>query len=374
MNKKKIAFVIWDIGNTGGAQRVIGLVANELCSEYEVHVVNLYGYPEKRGPSIPLDPRVKVVYLGHGTMPRLRKAIAASFNPLRKYLKREKIDICFLQTTYMGIIGAPVALWNKVFGGRRRTRFVFHDHGAVGAQLNDRSIVGIRWVSAKIADYTIVLTLRSASDYVKKLHIPARKIRVITNWIDPAINPEGIRADLAAKKIVWAGRFSKEKGVLRIPEIARLVLPDFPDWSWHIYGDGSQREELEEKIAEYSLGDQVILEGKSGALYAELPKYSIGTLTSDMEGMPMFLLEATAFHMPCVSFNVVTGPNEIIDDGTTGFLVKPFEIHKFASKLKFLMESEKRRRIFSDAQRDVQYKFSAEAIAVEWKNFLNEIG
>ena len=372
MAKKKIAFAIWDIGNTGGAQRVIGLVANELCSEYEVHVVNLYGFPEDRGPSIPLDPRVKVVYLGHGKMPRLRKAITGSFNPLRKYLKREKIDVCLLQTTYMGVIGAPVALWNKVFGGRHRTRFVFHDHGAVGAQLDDRSITGIRWISAKIADRTIALTKRSASDYVRKLHIPARKIRVITNWIDPAINPEGIRADLSAKKILWAGRLSKEKGALRIPEIARLVLPGFPDWTWHVYGDGPQREELEAKLAEYGLQDQVILEGNSDNLYAELPKYSIGTLTSDMEGMPMFLLETAAFQMPCVSFDVTTGPNEIIDDGATGYLVKPFNIDEFAGKLKLLMESEDRRRAFSQAQMAVKQEFDSASILPRWVAMLNE--
>ena len=52
----------------------------------------------------PIDPRVTVSYLGKGTMPRLRKTIVQSFNPLRKYLKQNQIDVCLLQTTDMGII------------------------------------------------------------------------------------------------------------------------------------------------------------------------------------------------------------------------------------------------------------------------------
>lgn len=372
MDKLKIAFAFWDIGGTGGAQRVIGLVANALCDKYDVHIINLYGYPEDRGPSIPLDPKITVTYLGRGELPRLRKATTESFNPLRKYLRKHRINVCLVQTTYMGIISAPVALWNRFFGGKHRTHFVFHDHGALAAQLHDKSITGIRWLSAKIADRVIVLTRQSASDYTEKLRISPKKIRLITNWIDPAINPASVQADLQSQRIVWAGRLSQEKGALRIPEIARRILPDFPEWTWHIYGDGSQREELEALISQYGLEKQVILEGNSDHLYEDLPKNAIGTLTSGMEGMPMFLLETAAFRMPCVSFDVTTGPNEIIDNGETGYLVKPFDIDEYANKLRLLMESEERRKAFSQAQYRILDKFSMKKIAKLWDSFFME--
>ena len=373
MGKPRIAFAIWDIGNVGGAQRVIGLVANALCADFEVHIVNLYGYPEKRGPSIPIDPRVTVSYLGKGTMPRLRKTIVQSFNPLRKYLKQNQIDVCLLQTTDMGIIAAPVVLWNRLFGGKNRCKFVFHDHGALAAQLSQKDITTIRMVSARLCDRTVVLTKRSAADYQKFLKIPRRKLAVITNWIDPEINPEDVQADISAKRIIWAGRLSAEKGSLRIPEIAKEIFPNFPDWQWDIFGDGAEREVLEKKIGEYGLENQVFLRGKTAHLYEEFPKYSIGTLTSDMEGMSMFLLEATAFSLPCVSFDVVTGPNEIIADGQSGFLVKPFDTHRYALKIQQLMASQELRESFSQRQETVKEQFSMQKIAPLWRRFLSKL-
>lgn len=371
--RTRIAFVFWDIGNTGGAQRVIGLVANALADDHDVHIVNLYGYPEDRGPSIPIDSKVTVAYLGRGTMPRLRQAITQSFGPLRRYLRDHEIDVCILQTTYMGIIGAPVVLANRILHPWRRPAMVFHDHGALAAQKDQRDVTAFRAIAAWLCDATIVLTERSKRDYNRMLRVPRRKIHVITNWIDPAINPRGIVTDTGAKTILWAGRLSSEKGALRVPRIASRVCVQFPEWKIRMFGDGSQRAELENEIRTLGLSDHIELCGTSNDMYAEIPHHSIGILTSSMEGMPMFLLEATAFAMPCVSFDVVTGPNEIIDDGATGYLVDPFDIDDYANKLGLLMESEERRRQMAVNARVVGERFSPQAIVPLWRQFITVV-
>ncbi|NLI05125.1 MAG: glycosyltransferase family 4 protein [Actinomycetaceae bacterium] len=349
------------------------MVANELCAEYDVHIVNLYGFPEKRGPSIPLDPRVTVAYLGRGEMPRLRQTIVESFNPLRKYLQDQSIDICFLQTTYMGIIGLPIAIWNRIFGRKNRCKIVFHDHGAIGAQLGQRSTTLIRKVSAIGSDLTIVLTERSCKDYQQFLKIPAKKLRVVTNWIDPQINPDGKTADLSSKTILWAGRLSEEKGALRIPEIAQMALQDIPDWQIHVYGDGPEREKLAQQIQKSGLEEKVLLKGVSSDMYREVPRHAIGILTSDMEGMPMFLLEATAFQQPCVAFDVLTGPNEIINDGKTGYLIEPYDTAQFARKLRELVMDDQLREEFSRNIKTTQDKFSVAQISQRWRKLITEL-
>ena len=87
----------------------------------------------------------------------------------------------------------------------------------------------------------------------------------------------------------------------------------------------------------------------------------------------MFLLEATAFSLPCVSFDVVTGPNEIIADGQSGFLVAPFDTRVYARKLEQLMASKELREEFSERQRLVKEKFSMQKIAPLWRRFLSEL-
>ena len=49
-------------------------------------------------------------------------------------------------------------------------------------------------------------------------------------------------------------------------------------------------------------------------------KSAIYVLTSLMEGLPMVLLEAKAYRLPIVSFDIETGPDEIVDDGVNGYL------------------------------------------------------
>ena len=87
----------------------------------------------------------------------------------------------------------------------------------------------------------------------------------------------------------------------------------------------------------------------------------------------MFLLEATAFSLPCVSFDVVTGPNEIIADGQSGFLVKPFDTHRYALKIQQLMASQELRESFSQRQETVKEQFSMQKIAPLWRRFLSKL-
>ena len=51
-------------------------------------------------------------------------------------------------------------------------------------------------------------------------------------------------------------------------------------------------------------------------------------MTSSYEGFPMTLLEGMKMALPLVSFDVPTGPNEIIKDGINGFLIPPFNCNQ----------------------------------------------
>ena len=44
----------------------------------------------------------------------------------------------------------------------------------------------------------------------------------------------------------------------------------------------------------------------------------------------MVLLEASSYGMPCVSFDILTGPSDIIEDGKSGFLVADNDLSAYA--------------------------------------------
>ena len=57
------------------------------------------------------------------------------------------------------------------------------------------------------------------------------------------------------------------------------------------------------------------LMGQVSDLYARYREYSMMVMTSRYEGFPMSLLEGMGNGLPLVSFDINTGPDEIIRDG-----------------------------------------------------------
>lgn len=60
------------------------------------------------------------------------------------------------------------------------------------------------------------------------------------------------------------------------------------------------------------------------------------------------MLEAKASGLPMVSFDVTTGPREIVEEGKDGYLIPPYDLDKMANRIELLMDSEERRIAFSN--------------------------
>ena len=97
------------------------------------------------------------------------------------------------------------------------------------------------------------------------------------------------------------------------------------------------------------------------------PRYAIGTLTSYREGLPLFLLEGSAFGLPLVSFDVDTGPRDIITEGENGCLIEPYDHDAYACALGRLMDDEDERARMSAASHRRADAFSEDAIYEKWK-------
>lgn len=49
---------------------------------------------------------------------------------------------------------------------------------------------------------------------------------------------------------------------------------------------------------------------------------NIYEMSNHFEALPMALLEASSYCLPCVTFDVKTGPSDIIESGESRYLVK----------------------------------------------------
>jgi len=84
------------------------------------------------------------------------------------------------------------------------------------------------------------------------------------------------------------------------------------------------------------------------------------------EGRPLVLLGAKANKMPIVSFDIDTGPREMVDDGINGFLIEPYDTDKMAQKLSLLSEDRQLLQSFSEQSKRKIERFSKPEIFGQW--------
>ena len=83
----------------------------------------------------------------------------------------------------------------------------------------------------------------------------------------------------------------------------------------------------------------------------------------------MVLLEAAGYKVPSISFDIQTGPAEIIEDGKTGFLIPPFDLEQ----IELLIQKDALRKKFAQQAEKSRQKFALDKIVAQWERLLEEI-
>ena len=358
---KKVCFVDFNMSVRGGVEQVTASLVNELVNSFDVHLISLCMMGE---PEYVIDERVKFVPLlkEERRLSEMRKSLKSV---LRNYFNDNKIDVAIIQGNYPGFIASTARFGTK-------TKLVFCDHGALMNQWERKDIVVIRLIAAFLCHKVITLTEQSKNDYIRKFFLSRKKVDCIYNWIDLDTS-HSHDYNYNSKRIISAGRFGKEKGFDMLVKAFAPVAERHPDWHLDIFGDGEMMETVKELIAEYGISDNVHLMGMRKDLAERYKDYAMYVLPSYREGMPLVLLEAKVNRLPIVSFDILTGPREIVRDGIDGILVKPYDLQEMSDSMCKLIENEDMRKAYSDASQENLDKFSKETILHNWKNLIETI-
>ena len=149
---------------------------------------------------------------------------------------------------------------------------------------------------------------------------------------------------------------------------------DLSQWKLIIVGDGILKDEIETKIKALNLQDSIILKPFTKEIEKEYLSASIYAMSSHFEGFPMVLIESTSYGLAPISFDIKTGPSDIIADNQSGFLVKDNDLQDYADKLITLMSDENLRANFGKkAKTLVSEKFSKEVVIKLWEKVFDEM-
>ena len=179
---------------------------------------------------------------------------------------------------------------------------------------------------------------------------------VIPNFIQNSLKT----SLLNNKTILFIGNLESVKGIDFLIKIIKKF--DNQEWKFIIVGKGKMQKELEEQLKGYNVEIKgEVLEPEELYLNAD-----IFILTSRKEGFPIVLLEAKNYGLPIVSFDIPTGPKEMIKDGANGFLIPFGDVDVFVKKLQQLSEDRELLKKMGKQSKDSIIKYTPEKVMGKW--------
>lgn len=371
---KKIGIVITNIENNGGAERSAVNLANELTKLYEVHLIGYFGKNSYYNLNNKVKLHVLVSNIDNNDM-KIKKQLIKLSILLREYVKNNSLEILIVINRYTVLPTVMSKFTTKV-------KLLCCEHSSLnGYEMIENNFLGkihriilLNYIYKFVANRVIFLTKRDADIYSSKYSCSNKAI-YIYNFIDDMLLLKVNQYKIKSKKIITVGRINFAKGYEYLIKVAKLVFAKYPDWTWYIYGDGDvkYKNKIISLIKENNLQNNIILQGNHSNIYDLYQEYSFYVMTSRYEGLPMVLLEAKAKKLPIVSFDINSGPSDIVRDGIDGLLVRAFDCNAMAEKICELIKNRELRQKFSDNAHGNINKFNKKKIIEQWRNLIEQI-
>lgn len=370
--KPKIAIVISNLYTLGGTERVTALLSAELSNYYDCTVVTLFGSDPL---AYDMDLRVTIHNIYHERR-RFRYVLWHAVFRLYEYLQNQDIHVLMIVGRNNGLIPLFLGLFNDI-------KIIYAEHNTVVPKYLQRKeslrdIIFRTLMDKMIARYSekiVLLTEKELGAYSSIVPHTEGKVCVIPNMVDARLLEDEPLYDTTSQVLCTVGRIEKQKGSDYLLEVAERVFAVHPDWQWHIYGGGEPAyvDKFKAEIQRRGLEGRVRLMGQSSDIYSVLKTMAMFVMTSRWEGLPMVLIEAKAKGLPIVSFDIYSGPSDVVRDGVDGYLVEPFDFDAMAEKINYLIEHPEVRAEFSSHARGNLDKFSRENIVAQWRELIDEL-
>ncbi|TSI11329.1 glycosyltransferase [Lysinibacillus sp. BW-2-10] len=338
MNKRKKIIIVNNNFDTGGVQKALVNLLNEIKDQYDI-TLYLFSVNNERKKDIPNQ--VKIIEAN-----KLIKLLGIS-----QEKSREEGIIFYL-------IRALFVIWTKIFSNSLPFKLLFSSQKTIDKfdiaisylhNSNERLFYGgcNEFVLSKIkADQKITFIhcdyLKSGANTRKnkKIYLKFDKVIAVSegcgksfsiaipemnNRVFIAINLHNynsIRSQANDLPIIYSSKYfnvvtvsrlGEEKGIMRtIQSINHLVRNGY-QICWHIIGDGYQRKDIELSVKSYNLSDNIILYGNQLNPYRYMKNADLFLLPSFHEAAPMVIDEAKCIGLPILTTKTSSSKEMIID-------------------------------------------------------------
>ena len=374
----KILYCIPHLYNAGGMERVLTQKVNWLAAHTEHTFTILTTENTPKGLSqtyFPLSKKVDVVALNidfnadynkplfskwMGHMRRMRQYKKA----LAQFIPANRIDLCislggkeiaFLYT----LPCRTMAEMHFAKDQRRQLLETSHKNWFWTCLGNIRTSQLVRAV--KPLEKLIVLTEKDKTDWQSS---GCNNVIVIPN----PCSLDGQKVSMESKKskvVLAVGRLHEQKGFDLLLRAWEYIEKKYADWSLRIVGEGPQRHALEKQIADFALR-RVELVGQTSDVVEQYSSASLYVLSSRYEGLPLALIEAMWMGLPCIAFDCLQGPAELLANGR-GWLVANGDVIALGQRIEYAIKhQDEAAELAQKAQAFAQQTYSESAIMPQW--------
>ncbi|HET6372838.1 MAG TPA: glycosyltransferase [Candidatus Polarisedimenticolia bacterium] len=172
-----------------------------------------------------------------------------------------------------------------------------------------------------------------------------------------------------ATRLISVARLKEKKGYPYLLEALVQLKKKGRDVTLEIYGDGDQKQPIEDRIRTLGLHDRVTLKGaiehdRIPAALASAGAFVLACVVmpdQDRDGIPNTIIESLATGVPVIS-TAISGIPEVVRDGVSGLLVPERDPAALAAAIERLIsDPELRARCGREGRRIVEADFSVEA-------------
>ena len=342
--------------STGGAERVISELANELVKQdIEVSLIQLE--PRSKGDDYCLTSNVNIVDFNESSCNNKLFKRFAEIKFLQEVLKRnpDSVAISFIFSTNYLLALCKFFVKNKIILSER------NDPNAMSKmkQIIQKS-------AFCLADACVFQTKDAASFYPKSVQ---KKGVIIRNPINSNL-PERHFGE-RRKVIVTASRLDPQKNLGLLIDSFKKLNERHSDYNLEIYGrshmNGNTEKMLKQKVIDLHLEDKVAFMGFSTNLHKEIKDCAMYVCSSDYEGISNSLLEAMALGIPTISTDCpIGGARDMIKNKVNGILVPVKNVEAMYEAMKYVIENPNESEKMSTEAYKIRCEYPIEKIAKEW--------
>lgn len=309
-------------------------------------------------PAFHLDERIKRAALFEKPV-SLALSGARLMARLRQHVQRGGFDTVVIVGSSLALFAVPALLGLGV-------RIIFWEHFNFTVDLGKRKRRWGRKLVARYADDIVTLTERDIGLWQAGACVRARMTCIPNIAPPPATTPHD---HTSLRTVLAVGRLVPQKGFDLLLSAWATVCADPRADGWHlrIVGNGPDHDALLRQINTAKLDTRVTMEPARCDIDACFKTAALYCCASRFEGLPMVLQEAMSAGLPCVAFDCLTGPGDLITNGKTGTLIPAGDVKGLACALLDLIADPALRSAYSHAALEQVVQFGADQVLLRWE-------